>query len=241
MHLGISSEAAPAATLAELFAGCDRRGLSGIEAVAGHAHRIEAEPEDVQLAIARQKPAVLSYRVHSWREALSDESAGLSARIAAPVVVPGLPPEPEALDLAETLYSRAGGELLVALPPDAREIEAFRQELQRRDGTIFGIALEVRPAEQDLSRTQEVLQLAGRQLKSVRLHGGGPEAGLQTGMGIGPLLGALTLNRYAHPLLLRPSDPRNRRAWAKWLGREGAWGCGSRTPLPLAISGPAKN
>lgn len=237
MLLGISSEAAPDATLAELFAGCDRRGLSGIEAVAGHAHRIEAEPEGAQLALAGQNPAVLAYRVHSWKEALSSESAGLSARIAAPVVVSGLPPEPEALDLAETLYSFAGGELLIALPPEAGRIEPLRQELDRREGGIVGIALEVRPAQEDLSRIREVLQLAGRHLKSIRLHGGGPEAGLQTGMGIGPLLGALTLSRYAHPLLLRPSDPRNRRAWAKWLGREGAWGCGSRTPLPLAISG----
>ncbi|MGH7444320.1 MAG: hypothetical protein ACREKM_05565, partial [Longimicrobiales bacterium] len=72
-----------------------------------------------------------------------------------------------------------------------------------------------------------VLDAASAQLRYIRFVGGGPEAALQEGRGIGALMGRLTLAGYVGPLVLTPSSARYRVAWAAWLGRRGGWGCGS--------------
>jgi hypothetical protein len=76
-------------------------------------------------------------------------------------------------------------------------------------------------------------------LRYIRLLGGGPEAAMADGRGIGPLMGQLALNRFDGPLIVAPGSARYRMAWAAWLGRRGGWGCGSRTDPAVVQLAPA--
>src|SRR5690606_7561036 len=62
----------------------------------------------------------------------------------------------------------------------------------------------------------------------IRLIGGGPEAAMLEGHGIGNLMGRLALAGFDGAVVLAPSADRYRVAWSTWLGRRGGWGCGSK-------------
>jgi hypothetical protein len=81
----------------------------------------------------------------------------------------------------------------------------------------------------------EVLARLGARLRYIRLIGGGPEAVMQEGRGIGALMSRLALAGYNGALILTPSSPRYRVAWETWLGRRGGWGCGSEASDPAVV------
>jgi hypothetical protein len=84
-------------------------------------------------------------------------------------------------------------------------------------------------------RVARLLDLFGRRLSHIRLLGGGPEAALHEGGGIGEVMGRLALSGYAGTMVLAPSSDRYRVAWQTWLGRRGGWGCGSRVSHPSLV------
>jgi hypothetical protein len=77
-----------------------------------------------------------------------------------------------------------------------------------------------------------LLDEVGPRLRSIRLHGGGPEAALHEGRGIGEMAGRLALAGYDGTVILTPTSTRYRIAWQAWLGRRGGWGCGGKTAHP---------
>ena len=80
-----------------------------------------------------------------------------------------------------------------------------------------------------------LLALAGPWLRHIRIAGGGPEAALQEGRGVGALMARLALAGYDGVLILSPGAPAYRVAWETWLGQRGGWGCGSRASDPSLV------
>jgi hypothetical protein len=77
-------------------------------------------------------------------------------------------------------------------------------------------------------------------LRYIRFIGGGPEAALQEGRGIGTLMGRLALAGYNGAVILAPSATRYRVAWESWLGRRGGWGCGSKSAAAELVHLPVR-
>jgi hypothetical protein len=103
---------------------------------------------------------------------------------------------------------------------------AWLDELARAG---IAYAWEVDPAVADIAvDVDAVFGRSDADLRYIRLIGGGPEAAMQDGQGIGVLMGRLALAGYDGPVVLTPSSTRYRVAWASWLGRRGGWGCGSK-------------
>jgi hypothetical protein len=225
MRLVLSSEAAPdldSSTLVEVAA---RRGFSGVELVAGHAHGVDPHRPGgwnrCSMAVA--------FRAGSAAGASSPEAAALSATLNAPIVAPACADSAAlALEVGET-FATAGGELLIEHGSDPATVAALRQEIERAPVFPLGLAWEIDPEADDLSVAREILRAAGPHLKLIRLRGGGPEAARQEGLGVGALMAHLTLARFSGSFVLSPSEARFHYVWSAWLGRTGGWGCGSKT------------
>lgn len=236
MRLALSTAAAPDFTLDELLAACRRRGLAGLELVAGHGHGVSAALEAAELEEIRQRceasgAPVVAFRV-AWDEALGEDAVRLSAALRAPVIAVGsegdAAPEP-ALAGAAAAFARAGGALLIAHGTDPDAVRRLRRVVDRAPVGALGLAWEVDPGAEDITgRIAETLEAAGPHLWHVRLRGGGPESVQHEGRGIGPLMSHLALAGYSGALALAPSTPRYRVVWRTWLGRGGGWGCGSK-------------
>lgn len=238
MELTLASAAAPDLPLADLLDACVRRGFAAVELEEGHAHGVGPEMDPAALSAVAEEAALRGVRIRGFRAAPLDtvrpELAVLSLRLGVPVIR-SAPVSPDVLREAAQLHARAGTSLVVALGGDAEEIVRLHDAVA--DETV-GFAWEVRPAEGAAVDVAAVIRALGPSLRSVRLHGGGPEAQGQTGMGVGALMAGLALARYGGPLVLAPSTPAFRRAWASWLGSRGGWGCGSKAggaPLPVSL------
>jgi hypothetical protein len=234
MILTLSSAAAPALDLVGLVDACARRGLAGVELVAGGEHGVRPGLADAKLEQIRRVAEgagvrIVGYRAASAEEARSPEAARLSAILEAPVVAPrGALSHATLRDLAER-YAAAGGTLCLAHSTDPQEADSLCTAVEAAGARVLGLCWEVRPTGDHLTAAGSVLDVAGPRLRSIRLYGGGPEAVSQTGQGIGALMGRLTLAAYRGPVVLTPSTSRYHHAWQNWIGRRGGWGCGSKT------------
>jgi hypothetical protein len=241
MRLSLSSETARGATPRELIAACARRGLVGLEL---HLPDLLLEGGAAALADAAAlgrtaaNAGVAVCGIYRPRLPASEivATAIAAAAFDAPAVVPVAGFDRALLTDAAAAFALRGARLLLAHDTDPRVADAIRwlmDAVPHREA--LGLAWEVRPGVDDPARVPDVLDATGAGLAYVRLHGGGPEAQAQGGMGIGALMARLTLTRYQGPIVLTPSDPRYHVAWNAWLGRGGGWGCGSRQSEPDAV------
>jgi hypothetical protein len=226
MRLGLSSTALPGAAAEDLLDACVRRGLGVLELTLAEA-LLERE---------RMRRGVGALRGHAvglagvLAERCDDvlELAGLSRDLGAPVLLAGPGPAGSRLDCARQVDASGGTALVVVSGPTSTWSAALG---------IPGVRLawQVDAYCADAAADADALLEAGV-LDYVRIVGGGPEAALQEGLGIGAAMKRLALAGYSGPVVVAPSSPRYRVAWATWLGRRGGWGCGSATarePLPL--------
>ncbi len=238
MRLGLSSEAAPDASLDDLIRFAQRRGLDALELREGDAHGVAPNTSALGGAMAAQlvRTAGLTltgYRTHQ----LEDEGrlARLSEALDAPVLLAG--PAPLAVRVARAeRISRAGGQVAILLRGDSAVW----------DGIVchaagLALAWEADPQFGPVGAMAEpFLERFGNALGHIRLIGGGPEAAVQDGAGIGDLMRQLALTSYTGTVILAPSAPRYGVAWQHWLGRRGGWGCGSTgtASSPVPLEGP---
>lgn len=223
MRLGLSSAAAPDASLAGLVDACDRRGLPALEVVDGHGHGIS--PADVAASVARVAEVrdgnvgIVACRT-GW-EIDAARLADLSVALGVPVVIAGPEDSTRRIRRARSVV-RYGGHALVVVGHDtADDAEAVAAE-------GLEVALEVAPAHAPVGEaTLAWLRRAVSGLPHIRLLAGGPETSLHEGRGVGAFLRELAAGGFAGTLVVAPSSPRFRIAWAAWLGRRGGWGCGS--------------
>lgn len=237
MRIGLSSAAAPDASLEELFDACGRRGLPALELEAGHGHGLDVGDPDAANAVeaavrAAASGVVLSgYRVGhdgvvdpAVRASDVDAMTSFALRLGAPLIVP--------VDLALSLTrSRIadGAQLLAALPAgDGAAAGLDRLDAAGPVGAALSVAWDVDPASGDVSLlAPEIMGRTGRRLRHIRLLGGGPEGSAQEGRGVGSLMARLALAGFGGTVALAPSSDRYRVVWGAWLGRRGGWGCGS--------------
>lgn len=235
MRLVLSTAAAADYTLDELLASCARRGLGGLELVAGHAHRVGTELKPASLEAIRSQIAAF---LAPLDVAFHSDAARLSVALGAPVVAAraDVAPSDATVLAAAAMYARAGGTLLMAHGSELEEIWRLRGLIEEAPATTLGLAWQVAPADEDITNgIPTVLDAGGPHLRHVRLLGGGPEAAQHEGRGIGSLMASLALRGYDGSLALAPSTPRYGVAWDAWLGRGGGWGCGSKTADPSLV------
>jgi hypothetical protein len=210
MRLGISSDADRTASIDELLHVCGRRGLAALElsadALDADAVRAAAGHADVRLSLA--SAGLLSSRV-----------IGLARELSLPLLLCGDAPHRELISLAWRVCARG----VKALPLMRGPAEAWLHDVAHaRIPFAWQIDDTVTDAALDCAR----ILRHGELLTYVRLTGGGPEATMQEGRGIGAVMRQLALSGYDGTLILAPSSQRYRVVWSQWLGRRG-WGCGS--------------
>ena len=236
MRLGLSSAAAPEAGAEGLVTACAARGLTALELRAGDGHgigtgdRMSADAADVLALAAGSSVDIAGYRTTDSRDALS--LARLSTALCTAIIIA------DECDMAERVHRArrivdAGGRALVA----ASGAPSAWHAALTASGLDF--AWEVDAAAGDVSEAAgPILRQPG--LRYIRFVGGGPEASLQEGRGIGTLMGSLALAGYDGPVILTPSSTRYRVAWETWLGRRGGWGCGSKSSAPELVHLPVR-
>jgi len=229
VRLVLSSAAAPEATATELAEACLRRGLSGIEFVLP-----SIKVDDGNIAAFRAELVAAGVELSgifrpTMQRAEVTAAAEVAAAVGTPIIVPGAAIERSLLPEAAEAFARAGAHLLLSQPSDPEAVVTLRQVVSESlAGSPLGLAWEIRPGSDDPLQMERVLEMGGDLLRYIRLHGGGPEAHAQSGMGIGSIMGRLTLARFGGPLVLLPSNARYHYVWRAWLGRAGGWGCGSK-------------
>ena len=241
MKLALSSAAGPGASAAELAKACRRRGLSGIEYVQSaevEAHNDVAAFRTALLAAGLEFTGVLRPTLDGSHIAAATVE---SPDTGAPIIVPAASFDWMLLPEVIEVFACTGGRLLLAHPSHPELMTELHRLLQESDASpTVGLAWEFRPATDNTRMVEQVLENCGDQIRYVRMYGGGPEAHAQTGMGVGSVMGRLTLARYDGPVVLVPSEPRYHYVWSAWLGRAGGWGCGSKhadeTLVTLAVA-----
>ncbi len=237
MRLGLCSGALPDAPLKELCESAARRGLSVVELREGDAHGIA--PTGPMVAAARLGTAgvegveVTGFRVTGAATPLRLARLGEVLNVA--ILVDGSMEFGTRLQRACRI---AGQGISVAVV--VRGLDAIEQARAVRDEGL-DVAWDVDAVSCPPGRTvAALLDEVGPRLRHVRLQGGGPEAALHEGRGIGEMTGRLALAGYDGTLTLTPTSTRYRIAWQGWLGRRGGWGCGSKTADPelVALSDP---
>ena len=226
MRLGLSSAAAPDASLDELLGACARRGLEALELRAGDAHGVDRE-DALAALLAAECARAAGVTISGYRVAGSEDPlrlARLCEALGAPVLLA------DEGDIAQRVVSArrlaaAGADVVVVVRGAAvcRDADAI---------AALGLALawDAEPAERPLGRDAEtLLRDHGPRLQHIALFGGGPEAVMHEGRGVGELMGRLALAGYTGTLTLTPGARKYDVAWQTWLGRRGGWGCGSKT------------
>ena len=233
MIVGLSSAAAPDASLDELLEACARRGLPAVELRPGDAHGVHSAEGTAAGLVASRAAALAGVTISGYRVFDADEEASLVSfgrALGAPFIV-SLPRAMSArLDAAERL-AVAGADVLIAIGSEDTEYEA-RLAVSRG----LRLAWDADPGRESLGdRAASLLDVAGPALRSILMLGGGPETVLHEGRGVGELMARLALAGYDGTFMLAPSSPRFRVAWEKWLGRRGGWGCGSKASDPSLV------
>ncbi|MCC6350690.1 MAG: hypothetical protein IT347_13980 [Candidatus Eisenbacteria bacterium] len=232
MRLGLCSAVAPGAGLEELLMAVRRRGLSGLELRAGDAHGVA--PEDLAGAATaagrarREGVEIGGYRVTSPPK--DDRLVTLAKLLEAPLLLDASWESQVRLRWGAWAAAEGAAVAFVVRGPEPM-VEARRAVEAGLD-----LAWDAEPATAPPGTIARVLVAEfGIRLTHVRLHGGGPEAQLQEGLGIGEMTGYLALAGYEGTFVLTPTSERHRAAWQAWLGRGGGWGCGSRTAEPRLV------
>lgn len=235
MQLGLSSAAAPDATVHELIDMCAARGLHALELRAGDAHGIApGAASSLELATAVASAAAAGVRLAGIRSEAVDtpeELAHLSRALDAPVTV-------TSGDLAQRIEGAAaiddaGGRVLVVVRGNA---DHWHSDIVAAG---FDYAWDIdATCTRGASDAAMLLGSSGPGLRYIRMIGGGPETPMQEGRGIGSLMGTLALAGFTGPVILAPSSTRYHVAWSSWLGRRGGWGCGSKSAAADLVSLP---
>lgn len=234
MRLGLSSAAAPEASLDELLAACLRRGLVALELREEDGHGVSGAPGGIAGAEAQRRARTSGVEITGFRSRTGGEDLAL-ARVAAgagaPVLVAGSCCLPSRAERGAGLAS-VGAEIAVTIEGDVKE-----EELERALACECQLAWDVDVADGNVGATAaRLLPRIRDRLRHVRIVGGGPEAMMHTGKGVGELMGRLALAGYDGSIILAPSSSRFRVVWQNWLGRRGGWGCGSRQEDPSLVN-----
>lgn len=238
MRLALSSAAAPDATLSELAAAARRRGLRALELEQGHGHGLLQQDGSAfvaaRAALREQGVEVAAIRLH---DLAGCELHGLrAAALGAALLLPAA----AALAAPGALVAlRAAGVDAVLAFPDAATLLAADARLIRGG---CGVSCDVLPARDNLlTAAPALVKRWGVSLRHLRLHGGGPEAVSQAGLGVDVLMRELALGSFHGSLALAPSAHRFRVVWSAWLGRRGGWGCGGEPGARTSLtSSPAE-
>lgn len=218
MKLLLSSDAAPAASTADLTQACRRRSLAGLEltAGAGHAHGVNTAlcPPREQAGVAcvaedcapvhwlRVPPGASKAMTLTW--------AGGAHRLDAGLLLPAPAANPP-----------QGVPLALAHGTDPAAAEDAARWAERRDAqTCWEVAADA--SKDDLNA---VLDATAHRLAHVRLLGAGPEAQADGAAGAHPLWSALALRGFAGTVALAPSPGADLGAWHRWLFDARGWGC----------------
>lgn len=233
MRLALCSSAAPDASLSGLFEACARRGLAALELREGDAHGLNPECENVADVVIRGRSHAPASSIVGYRtsEPGHDVWLGrLSKVLKAPLLLDGPTGVGSRVDRAVGISPVAGRVAIVIRGDDyLRDAEAAVRE-------GLDLAWDADPGQGALGdRVARLLDGFAERLRHIRLLGGGPEASLHEGEGIGEVMGRLALSGYAGTVALAPGSARYRVAWQTWLGRRGGWGCGSRTADPSLV------
>lgn len=239
MRLGLSSAAAVAATFTELAAACSLRGLSAVELRTGDSHGIELDTDwSAAAAAAVAAAAAAGVSIAGFRSddpsAEPGQLARLSAALGCCIIVADEGASADRMDRARRIRGQGGHALVLARGPAVEWHDAIRAAGEDYGWEVDASCTDI-AADADL-----VLGVGEPAVRYIRFIGGGPEASLQEGRGIGTLMGRLALAGYAGPIILSPSSPRYRVAWESWLGRRGGWGCGSKAADPVLVRLPAR-
>lgn len=229
MRLVLSSAAAPGATAAELADACRRRGLQGIEYTLSSEGGDEGDIATLRTALAAEGVELSGILRSGLERSQIAAAAAESALAGAPVIVPAANFNWTLLPELVEVFAQAGTRLLLrhrSHPELVTELIRVLGEFEA--APVIGLAWEFRPSTDNPQMVAQVMKIGGDQIRYVRMYGGGPEAHAQSGMGIGSVMGRLTLARFDGPLVLVPSEPRYHYVWSAWLGRTGGWGCGSK-------------
>jgi hypothetical protein len=232
MRLGLSAAAAPEARLDELLEACDRRGLLAVELLPGASGFSLAAPQ-LSVGAGHHAAAVAGILIEDAADHVL--LAGASRTLGVPIIVGGTAAHDERVSCARRIRLLGGAAHALLSGPAAAWVHLLGES-----GESFAWQLDDTCSD-PVADSDRLLAWPGA-LQYIRLVGGGPEAAMHEGRGIGAVMGRLTLAGYSGPLVLAPGSPRYRIAWSMWLGRRGGFGCGSKAgapaPLPLtAVSG----
>jgi hypothetical protein len=233
MRLGLSSAAAPDASLDELLAACALRGLTALELREEDAHGVNGAPGGIDGAEAQRRARAAGVVITGFRSAAAGEDlalARLAAAAGAPVLVAGGCCVTARGDRAAELAA-VGADVIVtlqgAIPAELLErVSACRCEL--------GWDVDVDAGRVGTTAARLIAGL-GRRLTHILIPGGGPENVMREGRGLGELMGVLALAGYAGTIIMAPSSTRYRMVWQSWLGRRGGTGCGSKQEDPSLV------
>lgn len=219
MRLGLSSAAAPDADFGALVHACRQRGLAALELRECDEHGV---PFTTVAAGVAAGSADLIHGLYADASSDAARLAGTSTALRAPIVVGDDGDAAQRIRLARDIVARGGAALPLMRGP-------AREWLDSVTASGAPWAWEIDPSHTDVARDAElVLHDAEQRLAYIRFIGGGPEAALQDGRGVGAVMGRLALAGFGGAVILVPSSTRYRVAWATWLGRRGGWGCGSK-------------
>lgn len=232
MRLGLSSAAAVDADVDSLLAACARRGLAVLELRDEDAHGVS---DAASAAAAAVLAADFGVAIGSFRVAgamTTAKVADVCAKLEAPALIAHGSLE-ERIATARGLGDSGVGALV--------EVSGAAESwLAAIAGADTDVAWQIDEAVSDMAGDlQQAMRAIPDRLRYVRLLGGGPEAAMADGRGIGALMGQLALGRFGGPLVVAPSSPRYRVAWENWLGRRGGWGCGSKAERDVVQLSPA--
>ncbi|HSJ15286.1 MAG TPA: hypothetical protein VK939_12770 [Longimicrobiales bacterium] len=225
MRLGLSSAAARDAGLGELIAACVRRGLAVLELRAGDGHGVELE-DALSGVLAAEQARAVGVEIAVYRASAEEDTlrlARLGEALGATLLLDGA---------GDVTHRALRARRLVEAGVDAAVV--VRGAGARHDARVvtslgLAVAWDAAPGERPLADDADALLGArGARLRHICLRGGGPEAVLHEGRGVGALMGRLALAGYAGSLTLAPGSRRYEVAWQIWLGRRGGWGCGGK-------------
>lgn len=235
MRSGLSSEAAPDASLAGLLDSAQRHGLSALELRAGDGHGLSGAAAAAVVEAALQAAASAGVSITSYRDTGVDsvsDLVSLAGRLGCPILVELESGDASAaLDRALHLKS-AGVRSAITLRGESSLPEA---EVARANG--LDVAWVADPSQEHVgTAAAKLLASHADHLVSVRLLGGGPESVMHEGRGVGELMGRLALAGFGGAVVLAPSSRKFHVIWTTWLGRRGGFGCGSKASDDSLVS-----
>ena len=234
MKLLLSSDAAPAASTADLTYACRRRSLAGLELTvgAGHAHGIDTalcpprEQSGGACVASAPRAPVHWLRVPSGTsKAMTLAWAGGAQRLGAGLLLPAPTANPPQ---GVTLALVHGTD-----PAGAQRAACWAECHSAR--TCWEVAPDASKAHLDAT-----LEATGDFLGHVRFLGAGPEAQSSGAAEANPLWSALALRGYTGTVALAPSSEGDLDAWRCWLFETRGWGCNTAAEKAARHSSPSR-